>query len=74
MSNEKRIETCAGCGETWNVSRVKNPVGMRSGWYVCPICQGKSERVASFEIPSSAPSGHLPPRGKVIKTGKGRRT
>ena len=29
----RRYETCAGCGEKWNVSRMA-----REGWYICPRC------------------------------------
>lgn len=29
----RRYETCAGCGEEWNVSRMA-----REGWYICPRC------------------------------------
>lgn len=29
----RRYETCAGCGEEWNVSRRA-----REGWYICPRC------------------------------------
>ena len=33
QEESRRYETCAGCGEEWNVSRMA-----REGWYICPRC------------------------------------
>ena len=33
QKESRRYETCAGCGEEWNVSRMA-----REGWYICPRC------------------------------------